>query len=189
MPGRAPPQPPRATSGAPKACRRGARGPTSRVPRGRGGAQTAGPGRTAAPARSRTASPAPDARRATSTAARGRGPRIRARPGSPQAYLPSVSTPPRRPGCEAPLLSAEAPGLRVPHSGLARSRPRRPCGGPAPLGRGPAPTRQSPVFIGSSSHPSRFGPFPGTARKPSRGEPPPFQSASGPEPCPGSWWP
>lgn len=161
----------------------------SRVPRGRGGAQTAGPGRTAAPARSRTASPAPDAQHATSTAASDRGPRIIVRPGSPRAYLPSVSTPPRRPGCEAPLLSAEAPGLRAPTRGWLGPAPAGPEKAPPPPDRGPAPARQSPVLIGSSSHPSRFGPSPAPPENRREGEPPPFQSASGPEPCPGSWWP
>nr|XP_012418137.1 PREDICTED: atherin [Odobenus rosmarus divergens] len=128
---RAPPQPPRPTSGAPKARRRGARGPTL--------ARPSGPGPTPPPARSRTASPAPDAQRVTSTAASDQGHRLRARPRSPRAYLPSVSTPPARRRCEALLLSAEAPGLRAPTLCWLRPAPAGPAKAPPRPAAAPPP--------------------------------------------------
>lgn len=155
MPRPAPPQPPGLRAGLPGliVASRGAGSDNSRVPRGRGGAQTAEP--TPQPAGSRTASRAPDAQRATSTATRNRGPRLRARPGSPRAYLPWVPTPPPQPGCEALRLSADAPGLGALTPGWLRPAPAGPAKAPPPVGRDPTPARQSSVLIGSSSHPSR----------------------------------
>lgn len=142
MPRQAPPQPPRPTSRAPDASSRRAPVRPSRVPPGRGGAQTAGPGRHLRASRlphCQPRCPASDAQHATRTASRDRGTRLRGRPGSPRTYLPSTSTSPPRPGCEVLALTAEAPALCASTRSRLRPAPAGPVEGPAPPGRGPTP--------------------------------------------------
>lgn len=154
------------------------------VPRGRGGAETAGPEPTPPPARARPAgglqsrNPASEAQRATPAPARRRSPCFRPRSASPISYLPRAPTPPLRPGCEVLVLSSvEALGLLCP-TRVGCSCPRRP-------GRRPRPVPDKPCSYWFLFPPLTLGPAPGATR--SGGEPPPLRTRYPPEPCPGVW--
>lgn len=91
------------------------------VPRGRGGAETAGPRPTPPPAHLRPAGglqsrrPASEAQRATPAPSMGRSPCFRSRCVSPVSCLPRAPTPPPRLGCKVLVLSSsEALGLLCP---------------------------------------------------------------------------
>ena len=84
------------------------------------------------------------------------------------------------------VLSAEAPGLLSSTWGGL-------CPAPADPAAGPAPARPSPVLIGSCSHPSPLDPPLDPPPTPPEdlpaGNRPRSSPVSGPEPCPGAWFP
>lgn len=154
----APPHRPVRQAGLPKAGIRETGHP--RVPRGPGCAETAGPGPTPPPARSRLArraapQPVPEA------------PASDPAPRQPRSYLPWA-------GRDA----AAAAGLRGPgsllrggaKSRLSHSERLRPA--PAGPAKGPAPAWPSPFLIGCCFHPSRSGPPLAPPRRLARGTTP-----------------
>lgn len=145
-----------------------------------------GPADTSARPGSRTASPAAPLPTPSMRHAPPRGTEAPASEPAQDRPAPTCLRPPRRPHGRAARfslsprrrqLSALALGVGCAPPPQAQSKaPPRPAAAP------PRPEKPGSYWL--LFPPFTLRPAPGTAREPSRGEPPPFQSARGPEPCP-----